>query len=291
MLYHVAHTAGTGRDVWLLVNVLDTNIAKHKDGRVLVLPPNDAGSQRRPGGVFINVDLQSNFSSGNNAAWNTFSSKKGRSKGAKNIMIEWMSAHAHIYDFVWHIERDVLYTGTRWDDMFGQLNHSHADVVAKTKFLPLNTSWTLARPGRCRFRKEKCTVPRPGAKTDLALGYVQTFWPIMRMSTRFALAVKRMLDAGEIGGHHEAVLYVSCFKTSWCVWGGTVPAMNRGVEMLGGWGPLKKAEYTLEDLLSFRHQKTVTSQALYHPVKTGCLSHVKQDDVLPTTIVGENKNH
>jgi len=65
--------------------------------------------------------------------------------------------------------------------------------------------------------------------------------------------------------------------------------MNRGLLLLGGWGPLKKTEYTLEDLLSFRHQKTVTSQAAYHPVKTGCLSHVKQDDALPTTIVGENK--
>ena len=266
-LYHLASTAGADRDVWLLLNRNKTviNGLEQSPSRARVWPPSDIDHTSVD--VFVRIGFQSDFRPEYNAAWGTFSSGRGRSRGSKDAMVMWMSEHVHQYSHVWHVEPDVLLTGARWSKLFGSLKHLGEDTVdVVARHYEHSDNWFLARPKRCHIGNGNCSVLLPKSQT---MGYVQADLAILRLSTRFAVEIRRALTAVEFRGHHEAILYPICAATSWCLWDSTVPFMSRGVFTTGGWGWLLRVGYTIDNLLKAAHRK-LARPALYHPVKTGC---------------------
>ena len=220
MLYHLASTAGTHRDIWLLVTATDVPY-----GRMRLTPPDNTTNLYRRPDLFINLDSQAKYApTQRNNAWDNFSPIKGRSKGAKNMMVMWMAEHVHDYNFVWHVETDILFTGAAWSDIFNELNEDTADVVSSVTTLNAITNWYWVQQDRCHIDNNKnCAVKEAEKHT---FNFVQANLAIVRISTRFAVYLRHALDSESVIGHHEAVIYPICKATPWCVWVPKIPYMT-----------------------------------------------------------------
>ena len=135
--------------------------------------------------------------------------RSGRSKSA---FLRWAATSK--FDYIWHIEEDVLYTG-EWHRALALAEADRdADLVALFK------PWTEAMfehrrrivvDGGRGTKWDRCTLSSAGAKkrcTEFSTD--QTFWPVLRISRTFASVVIRQLSGGGATGHHEYLIDAVC---------------------------------------------------------------------------------
>jgi len=185
--------------------------------------------------------------------------RSGRSKSA---FLRWAAASK--FDYIWHIEEDVLYTG-EWHRVLA-LPEADRDADLIALFKP----WTEAmfdhrrRTGKKISKWDDCTLSSAGEKkrcTEFSTD--QTFWPVLRISRTFASVLLRQLSLVGTAGHHEYLVDAVCQSA-----GKEGPKACKKVT-LGGrheihLGAFSKFKRTSAHKLS---NHNVQASKLYHPVK------------------------
>ena len=180
-----------------------------------------------------------------NEAWRTY----GGGFGQIAYYILWYRQFGAQYDYFWCIESDVLFTGP-WHVLFDAA-HPSADLVAKTKKASKN--WNHNRPEKCHIRNNKqCTSG----------GVV--FWPLARVSSRFATFISEELDSGKYRGHGEAIGHELCAAMSCKI----EPLPFVALHELGTFLHAQEPRASSLGCLRKRTDKPLHNH-VYHPVKCG----------------------
>lgn len=214
------------------------------------------------------------------AAWDSFAGgfHSGNSKPA---FLAFALAHSE-YEFFWHLEDDVFYTG-RWHVLFDSVwksRNSSADLVSDFRRADKHWHWFH----HCRVLGDPCHSKHRSKLMSL--------WPAARYSRRFASELADSLStANSTYGHHEAVTASFCAASAWC---SMVKLQRRGVFETAGWGPFRnKSNQSLEKTSALYPPHHVEMDRVYHPVKCqasatlgdAALQYVRQNgstDDMPT---------
>ena len=220
-------------------------------------------------------------------AWASFSQRldgsmtsSGVSKGA---FLRWLLASP--YEFAWHLEDDVVYTGD-WGRLLSLLSPSFKDLVnCQTEVhVSSNVGWLQKFPVRTCMTGEHmpCSL-------DHRLGGViaKTRWPLLGISKRLAREITRSLEAsGGARGHHEALTSTVCKLNDWCL-SDSFPSALIGRYGLRGFGRFQRRYFEsqtraldengiLESWSSLGVQGILQKNRLYHPVKCPVATHASE---------------
>lgn len=127
-----------------------------------------------------------------------------RSGQSKPNFLHWFVSQGR-YQWAWHVEDDVFYSGA-WRTLFDRYSNSSADIVGRLETVQDNDHFG-AKATCCLASGSRCFAQ--GAKQPCK--HCKTFWPVMRLSRRLATAVGRELLAGG-QGHHEAITGAICAR-------------------------------------------------------------------------------
>ena len=120
-------------------------------------------------------------------AWKSFGDR--RSGNTKASLLLWAAKHPE-YDYVWHIEDDVFFTG-RWSQCFDAALSSPADIVAEwNEVTNPNGITKFFRPEACYFEGVPCR--------DRKMRKV--WWPVVRLSSRLMSMLRTALSQGRAKG-------------------------------------------------------------------------------------------
>jgi len=219
-----------------------------------------------------------------------------RAGASKSSFLYFMVRHPE-YNYAWHIENDVFYTG-RWDDLFGEhfqrsdhdmprLGNNSTAITAdiRTENVRPSTYDMIATGGDVEkdwhwYTETPCTIRMPpNANTSSiittarhrcsTLGRSLTRWGIIRLSQRFAQTLLDNVLVGRVVGHHEAVMSPLCSVYNLnCTIDYMTPRVGQFVT--AGWGAWKESEAQYLE----RHAP-IQKRKLYHPVK--CAAYPKRD--------------
>lgn len=180
-----------------------------------------------------------------------------RSGSAKSAFLRWMTQQGVQYQYAWHVEEDMFYTGL-WSNFFSAHEHDSADVVASR--FRINKLWFWIDDSRCRvdypseilintdFTSTKCTEIVRQAH----------FWGMLRVSRSFATRLLEDLEKNYIYGHHEAVvdilLQIKRFNMTFSE-----------LQHVGSVTPVSSGNRANMSLEVFAD--SLLPQRLYHPVK------------------------
>lgn len=130
-----------------------------------------------------------------------------QSRAAKSSFLRWMTQHSDQYQYAWHVEDDVFYTGL-WSDVFRAHERDTADLVATQ--LPFGRTWMWAQNTTCRIKysSEMFQHTNFTSMECIAVIRLATHWAMLRLSQSFATHLLEDLESGFLFGHHEAVVFV-----------------------------------------------------------------------------------
>lgn len=206
-------------------------------------------------------------------SWMSFGYK--RSGNSKASFILWAVKHPE-YDYFWHLEDDVFFTG-KWSYLFDSLSQIHADFVAKSfnmTFRPKedwNSAMVLNRLA-CRAEVSYPCI----AKDDLSAGFPRVLWMAARLSRRFANAIADAFNKRQARGHHELVTGVICQHVG-CTMMLLPQWLQASFEPAGSGTAICAGEAyrnqsccdcTLEALSNEVDYKALAPNKLFHPVKS-----------------------
>jgi hypothetical protein len=177
------------------------------------------------------------------------------SKATKSSFLKFLIAHKQ-YDFAWHVESDVFFTG-KWNQVL-MTKDRQTDFLFTRAWNKTNDAdwWGRVSKGGCEVDGEACKHIMP----------LQTYWMVARTSRPLATALIEALEKGHnTTGHHEGLLASFCAKRGFSTnkldgsfigdsfrAGNVVPWRERAAE---------KRTNTLA-----RHGR-VYANKMYHPVK------------------------
>ena len=187
------------------------------------------------------------------------------------------------YEWVWHLEDDVLFTGP-WSDVFrkepeipwqqriARNNSSSSSKSDRDKYYDViatgrdsNDNWKWHQADMCQMKVASGdSVPC----RNITRYYVR--WSILRLSRRMAQSLLRDLQLGSVKGHHEAVIgpYSQWHNYS-------IQHIHKpNIGSLSSPGSLRGPE---QSLYRFDSQGKLQPNQLYHPVK--CKAHRKEKDM------------
>lgn len=184
-----------------------------------------------------------------------------KSGASKSSFLRWMKKHGKEYEYAWHVEEDIFYTGM-WSTMFRAHELETADVIAIK--IPAGKPWRWAQRRHCRINYPSEMHQRMNCNDIIRFA---CHWAILRFSQSFSTRLLEDLEKKRLYGHHEAVIGILLtlepdnFTYSALQHVGKIvaPGKARGKVSLG----------TLT--------KNVTPNRLYHPIK--CQAY--QTDLTP----------
>lgn len=123
------------------------------------------------------------------------------SGATKSSFLRFLISHEQ-YDFAWHVESDVLYTG-RWNQVL-VTEERESDLIYTKQWNKTSDPgwWTRVSKSPCAVDGESCQEIMP----------FQTYWMVARVSRRLATALIESLEKGQASGHHECLLAPFCKK-------------------------------------------------------------------------------
>jgi len=215
---------------------------------------------------------QREFSDG----WYSFSSRLDgsiTSSGlSKPAFVHWLANSD--YEFAWHIEDDVVYTGN-WTRLFAVGAASHVDLVNCYSDIKDNARL----PWLEKFPAKTCnTTSSTTCYADSRVNHIITKsrWPVLGMSRRLARAIAAEFeDDHGARGHHETLVGTICRLNDWCTMR-SLPSSCMGRFVLRGFHGLSSQMYgrgssfDLPKLAKDSLAGVVQPNRLYHPIK--CIS-------------------
>ena len=185
------------------------------------------------------------------------------SGSTKSSYLKFLIHHQGTYDFAWHVESDVFFTG-QWKQVLGNGNdngndYGTADLIYAKQW-PKNEGndtnwWTKVGNGTCVVDGESCLDILPW----------QTYWMVIRTSWRLAHDMVRSLEDGQVTGHHEAVLASFCTKRGFST--RQIPPKLFGQTFHCGTSVPYKDRQAERRLNTLSRNAPPEPEKLYHPVK------------------------
>jgi hypothetical protein len=214
--------------------------------------------------------------------WNSFGDP--RSGLGKPSFVRWAVDHGDRFDFFWHIEDDVFFTGA-WTEVFDSAsgNEDFVGVFGHRNVDEEGDPWLEQLVHNCSVGDGQ-----PCVKGGL---YTKVDWMLNRVSGRLlnALSSRFALSALEGGayGHHEVLTGTFCDRAEWCSMT-ELPSQLQGHFITAGWGPYQcegrrgtytvastktvakkyvQVDCTVEGLALQQSPNHVLPGRLYHPAK------------------------
>merc|ERR1712048_958067 len=158
----------------------------------------------------------------NKWGWKSFG---GETSGlAKPSFLLWAARNLQDYEYVWHLEDDIFFTG-RWHTFFDHFSKNNASVLTAYEKSDMSGVDAGLRLSSCCVRFQQ---PCP-----LNLS-TKVFWPLVRLSKHVISELAVALNNGA-RGHHEVLLAAFCHAHAWCRMEG-FPSSFIGLYELGNWG-------------------------------------------------------
>lgn len=124
----------------------------------------------------------------------------GLSGSSKSSFLQFMTDHPE-YDYAWHVETDLFFTGP-WNDLFQpEDDSSDKDFLTASVIDRNGTQWFWLPPrNECNLLQHQCRD----------MGALQIGWMLSRVSSRFAQSLLQDVLEDQIHGHHEAIVGPFC---------------------------------------------------------------------------------
>jgi hypothetical protein len=188
---------------------------------------------------------------------------------AKSSFLRWVVQHPE-YEYAWHMEDDVLFTG-EWKNFFSETTTMEADFVG-AQFKRVQ-NWGYFQGDRCSIDQQyilsdtnevvsniSLTVNKNGRIMCRDVLTWRTLWSIVRVSTQFARFLLEDIESGTLLGHHEAIVQGLSMGHANLTFQ-ELPSLE-GFYTAGGWGP-----YQYRMNCSLDAYQPILENRYYHPVK------------------------
>jgi hypothetical protein len=122
---------------------------------------------------------------------------------AKASFLLWVTQHPE-YAYVWHLEDDVYFSGP-WSVLVDSSRWADADFVGHITYVlhsPAERAWN------CEYRSGSCLAGHEH--------FQKVWWPVLRLSHRFAVTMADELENHGAHGHHEILAGTMCYGHPEC---------------------------------------------------------------------------
>ncbi len=175
------------------------------------------------------------------------------SGATKSSFLKFLIEHAQ-YDYAWHVESDVFFTGA-WRSALVSKDRESDFLCTKSFNQTGERWWTKIGNGTCTIDGKNCSQILPK----------QSYWMATRVSRRLAVSLIESLASNQITGHHEALIAAFCKERGFKLQ--TLKAYLIGKTFYAGSTvPYKERAREKRSSTLARDGKVFKSK-LYHPVK------------------------